>query len=293
MRKTTFAVAAGAALALVLTGCGAKSESGTASAGGAKPELGLAAPFGNVLELASAAKQGTEKSKSAKMSMEMSAGGKTESMQGAMSFNGADSAFTMTMTGAEGPTEMRYVDKTLYMKVPASEASQFGTAKAWLKISPDATDPLSQAFSKAMSQASEQGDPSRVLDQVAKAGRIISSDQTQLAGEQVNHYVVELDVDKAVDQFTGQLPADVKAKMTEMLKGKNIKIPAELWLNKDQLPVQITMDQGPMMQAMGAGAAGSGKTTVKYSDWGTPVDVTAPPADQVGDFGEIVKKLGH
>ncbi|SEO59810.1 hypothetical protein [Amycolatopsis saalfeldensis] len=125
---TTFAVAA---LALVLTGCGAKSESGTASASGAKPELGLAAPFGNVLELASAAKQGTEKSKSAKMSMEMSAGGKTE-------------------------------------------ASQFGTGKAWLKISPDATDPLSQAFSKAMSQASEQGDPSRVLDQVAKTGRIVA-----------------------------------------------------------------------------------------------------------------------
>lgn len=293
MRKTTFAVAAGAALALVLTGCGAKSESGTASAGGAKPELGLAAPFGNVLELASAAKQGTEKSKTAKMSMEMSAGGKNESVQGAMSFNGVNSAFTMTMTGAEGATEMRYVDRTLYMKVPASEASQFGTDKAWLKISPDATDPLSQAFSKAMSQASEQGDPSRVLDQVAKTGRIVSSDQTQLGGEQVNHYVVELDVDKAVDQFTGQLPAEVKAKMTEQLKGKNIKIPAELWLNKDQLPVQVTMDQGPMMQAMGAGAAGSSKTTVKYSDWGSPVDVTAPPADQVGDFGEIAKKLGH
>jgi hypothetical protein len=61
MRKTTFAVAAGAALALVLTGCGAKSDSGTASAGNAQPQLGLAAPFGNVLELASASKQGTEK----------------------------------------------------------------------------------------------------------------------------------------------------------------------------------------------------------------------------------------
>jgi hypothetical protein len=292
MRKTTFAVAAGAALALVLTGCGAKSDSGTASAGGAKPELGLAAPFGNVLELASAAKQGTEKSKTAKMSMDMSAGGKSETMQGAMSFNGVNSAFTMTMTGAEGPTEMRYVDKTLYMKVPASEAA-LGNGKAWLKISPDATDPLSQAFSKAMSQASDQGDPSRVLDQVAKTGRIVSSDQTQLNGEQVNHYVVELDVDKAVDQFTGQLPAEVKAKMTEQLKGKNIKIPAELWINKDQLPVQVTMDQGPMMQALGAGAAGSSKTTVKYSDWGSPVDVTAPPADQVGDFSEIAKKLGH
>ncbi|WP_033293836.1 hypothetical protein [Amycolatopsis jejuensis] len=298
MRKTTtFAVAAGAALALVLTGCGSKAENGTASpAGQAKDQsgVGLSAPFSDALKLADAAKQGTEKSKSAKMSMDMSVGGKAVTAEGSMSFNGADSAFTMTMNTPDGTTEMRYVDKTLYMKIPAAQATQFGTDKPWLKISPDATDPLSQTFSKSMSSASSQSDPTQILDQVAKAGRIISSDQTELNGQKVNHYKVELDVNKSVEAFASKdLPAEVKSQMTKMLEGKDIKIPAEFWLDKDQLPLQVTMDQSQMMQALGAGAAGAGKITIKYSDWGAPVDVTAPPADQVGDFSEIVKKMGH
>ncbi|GAA3572453.1 hypothetical protein GCM10022222_65800 [Amycolatopsis ultiminotia] len=297
MRKTTtFAVAAGAALALALTGCGSKTENGTASPAGQAQDQsgsGLAAPFGDALKLADAAKQGTAKSKSAKISMDMSMGGKAVTAKGAMSFDGQDPKFTLTMDSPDGSTDMRYVDKTIYMKVPAEQAAQFGTDKPWLKISPDATDPLSQTFSQSMSQASKQSDPTQILDQVAKAGRIIGSDQTQLGGRQVNHYRVELDVNKAVDQFTGNLPAEVKSKVTQMLAGKDIKIPAELWLDKDQLPVQVTMDESALMQAMGAGAQGAGKVTVKYTDWGAPVDVAAPPADQVGDFSEIVKKLGH
>ncbi|WP_255638166.1 hypothetical protein [Amycolatopsis sp. DSM 110486] len=93
MRKTTFVVAGGAALALVLTGCGAKSQTGTASAPGDKPELGLAAPFKNVLELVTASKQGTQKSKSAKVSMEMNAGGKTVTAQATTCSSRATSSF--------------------------------------------------------------------------------------------------------------------------------------------------------------------------------------------------------
>ena len=52
------------------------------------------------------------------------------------------------------------------------------------------------------------------------------------------------------------------------------------------------MDQGPMMQALGA-PAGDAKFTMKYSDWGTQVDVVAPPADQVVDLGELIKKAGR
>ncbi|MBB4688569.1 LppX_LprAFG lipoprotein [Amycolatopsis jiangsuensis] len=298
MRKTTtFAVAAGAALALALTGCGSKTENGTASPAGQAQDQsgsgsGLAAPFGDVLKLADAAKQGTEKSKSAKMSMNMSLGGQAVTANGAMTFDGPNPKFTMTMDSPQGATDMRYLDNTIYLKVPPEQAAQYGTDKAWLKISPDAGDPLSQTLSKSMQQASKQSDPTQILDQVAKAGRIVGSDQTELNGQQVNHYRVELDVNKAVDQFTGDLPAEVKDQMTKMLAGKDIKIPAELWLDKDQLPLQVTMDETRMMQAMGAGAQGAGKITVKYSDWGAPVDVTAPPADQVGDFSEIAKQLG-
>jgi hypothetical protein len=298
MRKTTL-IAAGAALVLTLTACSGNSATGTAepAAGGqseSKGGSGLASPFTDAIQLASASKQGTEKSKSAKFTMEGSAAGQTMTASGAMAFDGANTKFSMKTTVAGQTTEMRMVDKVMYIKLPAEDQKQMGTDKSWAKISADGTDPISQALGGALSQSAEQSDPSKVLEQISKAGRIISSDQTQLNGEQVNHYKVELDVAKAIDQFTGQVPAAARDKLTEMLKGKDIKIPAELWLNKDNLPVQVTMDQGPMMQALGARAgSGDSKFTMKYSDWGTQVDVAAPPAEQVVDLGELMKKAGR
>ncbi|MFI5587963.1 hypothetical protein ACIA5G_23120 [Amycolatopsis sp. NPDC051758] len=299
MRKTTLVAASAAVLALTLSACSGNSANGTAepAAAGSQSQAdggsGLASPFTDAIQLASASKQGTEKSKSAKFTMEGSVAGQTLTATGAMAFDGANTKFSMTSTAAGETTEMRMVDKVMYIKLPAEQQKQMGTDKSWAKISADGTDPISQAMGSALSQSAEQSDPSKILDQVAKAGRIISSDQTELNGQQVNHYKVELDVAKSVEQFTQQVPAATRAKLTEMLKGKDVKIPAELWLNKDNLPVQVTMDQGPMMQALGVPGAGESKFTMKYSDWGTTVDVAAPPAEQVVDLGELMKQGGR
>src|SRR6185312_10980196 len=91
MRKTTL-VAAGAALVLTLTACSGNSANGTAepaAAGGQSQTDGLASPFTDAIKLASEAKQGTEKSKSAKFTMEGAAAGQTMTASGAMAFDGA------------------------------------------------------------------------------------------------------------------------------------------------------------------------------------------------------------
>ncbi|WIV61203.1 hypothetical protein [Amycolatopsis nalaikhensis] len=294
MRKTTL-VAAGAALVLTLTACSGNTTGTAAPAGEsqASGSSGLASPFTDAVQLASASKQGTEKSKSAKFSMEGSVAGQTLSVNGVMAFDGANTKFSMTSTAAGETTEMRMVDKVMYIKLPAAQQQQMGTDKAWAKISADGTDPISQAMGSAMSQSAEQSDPSKILDQISKTGRIISSDQTELNGEQVNHYKVELDVAKAIDQFTSQVPESARAQLTDKLKGKDVKIPAELWLNKDNLPVQVTMDQTAMLKALGMPGGTESKFTMKYTDWGTQVDVAAPPAEQVVDLGELMKKAGR
>ena len=291
MRRTTFVVATGSALALVLTGCGAKGQNGTASGTGDKPELGLAAPFQNVLELSAASKQGAQNSKSAKVSLVANAAGKTVTAQGDYLFQPGDIELSLTETVEGQQVGLRIVDKTLYVKIPPAEASQMGTDKAWLKITPGANDPLSQAMSGSMGSTSEASDPTELLDRIGEAGRIVSSDQTTLDGEKVNHYKVELDLDKALDKFTTLMPAATKAKVEQQVKGKHIMLPTELWIDKNQLPRQITMDETALTQAEGTGA-GLGKTTLDYSDWGTPVTITAPPADQIADLSEIAKKLG-
>ncbi len=86
-----------------------------------------------------------------------------------------------------------------------------------------------------------------------------------------------------------ELPARVQEQIDAKIKGKNLVIAAELWLNKDTLPVQITTDQTALLQAIGAPGDGESKTMTKYTEWGVPVTVTAPPADQVGDLVELLK----
>ncbi|MEV4602409.1 hypothetical protein AB0K15_34065 [Amycolatopsis sp. NPDC049253] len=219
------------------------------------------------------------------------AAGKTVTAQGDYLFQPGDIELSLTETVEGQQVGLRIVDKTLYVKIPPAEASQMGTDKAWLKITPGANDPLSQAISGSMGSTSEASDPTELLDRIGEAGRIVSSDQTTLDGEKVNHYKVELDLDKALDRFTTLMPAATKAKVEQQVKGKHIMLPTELWIDKNQLPRQITMDETALTQAEGTGA-GLGKTTLDYSDWGTPVTITAPPADQIAGLSEIAKKLG-
>src|SRR4051794_1635984 len=225
MRKTTL-VAAGAALVLTLSACSGNSTTGTAqpaAAGGQSQDggsRGLASPFTDAIQLASASKKGTERSKSAKFTMEGTAAGQTISMNGAVSTGSDGTKLSMTSTAAGQTTEMRLVDKVMYIKLPAGERKQLGTDKAWAKISPDGTDPLSQALGGALSQTADQSDPSKMLDQISKAGRIISSDQTQLNGEQVNHYKVETTAPKPFAQFAAKVPAGARAKLNERVKAR-------------------------------------------------------------------------
>ncbi|NIH87340.1 hypothetical protein [Amycolatopsis granulosa] len=57
----------------------------------------------------------------------------------------------------------------------------------------------------------------------------------------------------------------------------------ELSLDRAQLPVPVTQDLGLLMEAADAAAeAQNASMTMKYTDWGDPVGVAAPPADQLG-----------
>ncbi|MEC3980686.1 hypothetical protein [Amycolatopsis sp. H20-H5] len=279
-------VAIGAAAMLALTACGA-GDNGNG--------LALAKPFADVIQLVAAAKDGAAKSKSSKIDFVAGTGAEGMTATGAGVFDGANSKFALVTDSAGEKSEMRYVDRVIYVKLSEAQLKQMGATTPWIKISPDATDPFSKVFSQIMTKAVEQSDPTRTLEQVEKAGKIVSSDQTQLNGEPVNHYVVDLDVQKSIEQFTGDLPAEVRSKITDMLKGKDIHLPGELWLNKDQLPVQVKMDSSALaaVTSKKAVAPGAGIVTTKYTDWGSPVDVAAPAADQVSDLGELIKKAGH
>jgi len=280
MRKTAIA-AGGLALVLALSACGG----GGNEDGQAAPIGGGSALFGNAQELVQAAETKAVASKSSKFTMDMSMAGMTVTAKGEGRYEGDLTAMSLTMDMLGQQMEMRFVDRAMYMKMPAGMG---GSAdKPWVKISADGTDPMSQELGGQFDQITEQSDPTKMLEYIKQAGTITNSEKTQLDGQDTTHYSIALDFDKLIDLSPGGMGKDE----AEQMRGKIGTIPMELWLNNDQLPVQVIMDMSAItkaaMESAGTPAAGGstdGKLTMKYSDWGTPVTVEAPPADQVGEM---------
>ncbi|MFC4000450.1 hypothetical protein ACFS2C_21335 [Prauserella oleivorans] len=276
MRKTAMA-ASGFALVLALTACGGDDGGSNDSAvGGGEAGTNL---FTDPAKLAEAASQQTAASKSSKFTMQMNMAGQQMSAQGEGSYAGENTAVAMTMDMAGQQMEMRFVDQTMYMKLPQQLSAQTG-GKPWVKISAEGTDPLSQQLGGQLDQMAAQSDPSKSLEYVKQAGNIVSSEETTLDGQQVTHYTVELDFKKIADQMAA---GGLTQEQIAQLSGKIDKLPMQLWLNSDQLPVQVSMDMTKIMEAAGAGNQ-KAEMVMKYTDWGAPVNVEAPPASEVGEL---------
>ncbi|KFU82564.1 hypothetical protein SAMN04489729_6328 [Amycolatopsis lurida] len=299
MKRVTTLAAITTAAVLALSACGGEKQPGAAAPAPAPTEQKslLSAPLGDPIQLATLTRESTKKAKSFKMTLETVAGTEKEKVVGQGVYDGDNPRFSMTLDDVSQKAEVLWVDNAFFFKLDADDKAELKTDKAYVKLSADGQDPISQVLGKMMSKAIKESDPSRTLEQVSKAGKITKSDQVELNGELTNHYVIEIEVEKVIALIVGEVgipfPADVQQKLDAKLKGKNVTIPTELWLNADQLPLQVVSDQTAFMKAMGVPGDGVAKSTVKYTDWGSPVNITAPPADQVGDLTEIMKKAGR
>ncbi|UMP06153.1 hypothetical protein [Amycolatopsis sp. EV170708-02-1] len=290
MRATLKFAAVAAALTLVVTGCGTRPDATAENKGG---ELALANPFTDAFGLVEAAKQGTRKAKSSTTIVDSMLGTKAVTGTVKAFYDGPASRLEANMTVDGETVGMRLVDQTVFVKLPAEEKARLKTDKVWGKIPLNSEDPQAKAVGKAMLRSFEMSDPAKQLELVEKTGRVVRSEQTQLDGVPVNHYFVEFDAKKQIDLFLGEdLPADQRAEVEKRFAGKDLRIPAELWLNAEQLPLKMTMDMTSFMQSAGGSQTGEAKSTYTYSDWGTPVDVTAPPAAEVGDYAAMIRQAG-
>ncbi|WP_019814163.1 hypothetical protein [Saccharomonospora saliphila] len=260
MRKSALA-AGGAALALALAGCGGDNA--------ASGEF-----FGNIEQLANSASIQTTETGSSKITLEMSVMGQQITGEGKASY-GADPAMTLTMSAMGQATEMRMVDNTIYMKMPPQQAQAMGADTPWVSMSPGQGLPAGQM--------AQQSDPTKVLDTIKQSGAEITASETaMLNGEEVSRYTVTLDPMQALEmsgntQLTEQQKQQFAQRMSEVGP-----VPMEIDLNSANLPVRIAMDMKQIAEA--GGMPGEVSMTMTFSDWGTPVEVEAPPRDQVTEI---------
>ncbi|MBE8520880.1 hypothetical protein ILP97_25915 [Amycolatopsis sp. H6(2020)] len=257
-----------AAAALALTACDPGPAVGP-------PPATLGAPVTEVAQLVADARAGIAAAPSATYTTTVVLGTSTTNASGSLSFDGGTSSFTMLADGQE----VRVLGRKTFTHAPSAPG------KEWIVADPDSTDPISHAGGAAVPVAVKLPDLGRALVEIERTGRIVSAEPTRLGELPVNHYVLELDAAKAPEEFPEFAEPPVDGKPAKPIVAK---LPAELWLDAAGRPARFTIDLSTGFAQL---RPATGATD--YRDWGTPVDIQPPPADQVVDIGELMKQLGR
>jgi hypothetical protein len=194
-------------------------------------------------------------------------------MQMTMDFTGLPAQLTQNGSTAE----FVLADKVMYLKMPFLSGMLPG-GKQWMKVD------LAAAAKQAGTSLGSFGqlDPQQWLQQLLASNdtKKLGSDTVQ--GEQMTHYRTTIDPDKAISK----VPAAQRAAVRKAMKQIGMStIPVDVWVDGKGLlrqeSLSLTMGQGLQNATM--------KMTYDMHDFGQPVNVEVPPADQVFDALSALK----
>ena len=199
---------------------------------------------------------------------------------------------TVEMLGMGG-FEMRQIGDTVYMKMPEDLVAQMPGAKPWMEMDLDAASRQHDGVNLDQMQSGVAQDPTGQLeylrdvsDSVEKVG------VEEVRGVRTTRYEAVVDLEKEVaGQDAGAREAHDQ--MVEKLGAS--KFPVEVWLDDENRVRRYALDVSvPMPENAASPDASQGddkmrtRMVAEYYDFGTPVDVQAPPQDQTMDGSKLL-----
>ncbi|MCP2260409.1 hypothetical protein LX15_004123 [Streptoalloteichus tenebrarius] len=264
-------VLSGVAASVMLVGCG--GGNGAPQAEAPKPRTAE-----TVEALSAGFKQATQGKNSARMRFEMAAGDEKMSGDCSVAFGASAEAMDCQVESVEKgtPEKMRMLakDKVVYVKGP----DELEPGKSWLKLDTRSNNPLAAMMGKAFDSVSQVTDFEKSLP---KGAKILKTEQEKRDGQDLTRYEVEFD--------PKVLRANAKDRMEKLgaLALQKAGVGAfhtTFWVNAENLPVRFEMT---VPAPKTADKPMEAKFSGTYTDWGKPVEVTVPPAEQVAEFPEI------
>lgn len=183
--------------------------------------------------------------------------GQEMAMTGEARFGDDGIEMKASSSGAQS-MEMILLSQQMYIKSP-----DMGTGDKWLKI--DLSDPNS-----LFGMIGKATDPEVMFKALEAPKKLELIGTEDVDGVATNHYRITLDPSQYVKAM--ELPAQ----MTDMLPDELV---TEMWVDADNLPRKFA--QTIEIPAVGGGEATTSTTEGTYSDFGTDVEIEAPPASQV------------
>jgi hypothetical protein len=194
---------------------------------------------------------------------------------GAASFATDQSEFSLTVPQA-GTFQVRLVGGTLYLMLPPQAQAATG-GKPWGAISLASLQP---GNSSVPGLGTGSSDPSQILGYLQG----VSSSVTNLGpatvrGVQTTHYRAVIDLNKAA-QANPQAAAAYQKLISQI---HTSTLPVDVWTDSSNRVNQMRI-QIPVPVGQGQSGTANVDLTLQLFDFGVPVTVVAPPANQVGSL---------
>ncbi|WTW94985.1 hypothetical protein OG216_17065 [Streptomycetaceae bacterium NBC_01309] len=183
----------------------------------------------------------------------------------------------------ESTSESLIVGMAIYSKLDPGSYG-YDAEKPWSKST--LTEPIVPTPESNSGTATEQSNsPLANLDKLIDSGEIRVVGQEVVDGLQTTHYAGTISVLRILEDAKLTSEAREQTRQIYELMGMD-NMALDLWVGPDDLPVkQVSVMPVKLAKPVVA------KTTVTYSDWGKPIDLTPPPASQVEDLG-VLPPLG-
>jgi hypothetical protein len=220
------------------------------------------------------------------MTMAISATGETAQINasGAQAADGKQMQATMDFDGL-GSFEMRLVDNTFYVDMGdlAGASSKLPEGKHWLQISFDELKNKTGVDYQQLLDQSQQSSPTQGLQYLqGLSGDVTTIGDETINGEHTVHYRASIDYSKLGDKLDS-LNESVRDRLEDLGP-----VPVDVWINdQDQaVKVHFALDTS----AMGLPGGGSVEMTMEMTDFGAPLDVQPPPADETVDIASLTSQ---
>ncbi|WP_170835558.1 LppX_LprAFG lipoprotein [Arthrobacter alpinus] len=215
--------------------------------------------------LAITVQEATKKLTTLTFTSEMSVAGQVISGSGQQKMSGGkvETAKISQKMGDMGQIDMIIVDGKVFIKLPA--AMLLGTAEQpWVEVDEASSNPAIAAMWTSLKPTLESSPVDTYSDFIQATSSVTLVGPETVDGVKTNHYKVDVDPSK--------LPADSQEKAQLEAAGLT-SIPTEMWIDESGRPVKLTQK----MDVQGQGLS----TTMTFSDYGSPVYITAPPAGEI------------
>ncbi len=183
-----------------------------------------------------------------------------------------------------GPVDTVYDNTVVYTKLPPALVPGLPAGKQWIKV--DLATAGQSVGAGTLSQA-QSGDPGQALNYLTgTSGTVTRVGDEDVRATPTTHYKTVVDLNKAADRSPGSAQA---IKATVKLLGTS-KLPTDVWIDAQgrlrQLRYTADLTRSKATSTS-VGVPSSLTVTLNLFDFGVPVQVAVPPADQVVDLNTI------